>query len=88
MRREITAACLRLKSTSSKRSRLLSTFHKQRTNPKGYMIVAWTTLMKDLELDMGSDSFFMHAVLKKIFEDCMQEYLVGHLLVQYRLKLC
>ena len=74
MRKEITLTCKTLKATSSKRSRLWSNFHKQRADPKGYMTLSWNKMMSNLGLSVESDCILMHAVFRKIFEGCLQEY--------------
>ena len=74
MREQITTACGRCKSTSSKRSKLWSSFHKLRTDTQGYLVSKWNELLSSLRVNDESDKILMQAVFRQILEDCVCEY--------------
>ena len=83
MMQEISTTCKRLKSSSSKRSRLWCNFHKIRSDPQGHPILLWKKLMEDLTIAAASsinaaegdeDPLLMQAVLKWVFEECITKY--------------
>ena len=90
LQQEITSVCKRLKCHSSKRSKLWSTFHEHRTDPKGCLVLLWGKMLKDLgvecstitesragashDTDTSEDPLLMQIVFRKVFEGCMTEY--------------
>ena len=62
------------KSTSGKRTKLLSTFHQIHIKSDSFVHCSWKKLLTDLDVDEGDDWLLMQELFRKMFDYCVHRY--------------